>query len=341
MKLCFITVLFVMAICASAVEQDDGSEKNQPLINCPGGPVVLLENGVSPDGRYGVGWTVRPGKGAKPVDWSPYKKEGREFVDDLLVTEETNYEIYNCFVNIREEKMIDLPSGNSYWWKENHAEYGVFWSSGTKLPRYCLMQNQKRFATYNLFLIKVDSSSMSQMDIVPQLEKAVRPLLRTLRPIYWKDMAISYPNSEWDDVYKEPVFHGATVDIQFNADLEKAGYDQVTGWITVSLPAGKVLKVACDAKRDDPFQDYPALAKADRELNDEYALLQKKLDPAARAKLKKEQLEWLKQRDGTAADDYLTAGMDVEVPAFTRERNNRLVDATRERTGVLKRMAEK
>jgi len=303
-----LVVLLVAVACTRCVAQSDEQDYIQRVIKTPKGDVRIFNKGLSPDGHYGVG------DGA----------QGQAYGGD------------NCFVDIREKKTIDLPSDRPYESKENHAEYGVFWSPGTKFARYCLMQNQKRFATYNLFLIRMDQPGMSQVDIVPRLEKAVRPVLQTLRPLYYKIMAISYPNSEWDDVFKTPVFHATTVDIQFNADLPKAGYDQVTGWVTVSLPEGKVLKVDCDAKRDDPFQDDATLAKADADLNRVYALLQKQLDPTHRAKLRKEQLDWIKQRDDTVADDYPIAGDDVEVPEFTRERNKRLVDVTEERTGVLK-----
>ena len=115
----------------------------------------------------------------------------------------------------------------------------------------------------------------------------------------------------------------------------------MSGWITVSLVDGNVIKLACDSKRDDPFHDVTTLAKADADLNHVYALLQKQLDTPRRVALRKEQLDWLKQRDETAAGDYPMAGDDIEVPAFTRERNKRLVDATKERTAALQKMMGK
>jgi len=329
-----------LACCGAAMAQEAKASDKQPLVDCHEGKVMLFDYAHSQDWRYAAGWTVRPHKGVKPVDWSQIDEMGPADFADAYLSGTGGYDYTNCFVDMQRKRSIDLPSDRPCWIHMNHGEMVVFPGPVAKGAEYCIVENETRFETENLFLVKIDRE-LSQMDLRPQLEKAVRPVLENIRPLYFKKMAVSYPNSEWDDVFDPPVFHATTVDIQFHADLPKSSYDQVTGWVTVDLPSGKVLKVACAAKRDDPIRDIPALAKADRELNEVYAALVKQIAGPRLTALKKEQMEWVRKKEEKIGDEYPLAGEDVTDTQFTRGRNKELLDSTRERTAELRKLLAK
>lgn len=278
------------------------------VVDCHGTKLTIIEETKSPQERYAV---------------------GRETGGDLDLTG-------NYFVDLQRKQCVELKTDRPYFPRENHAFLGVFYGKG-----WCLVQNQKRFATENLYLIKLGREKMEATDLEPRLEKAVRLLLEEKRPLYAKGMAISYPNSEWDDVFEQPVFYKDHVRIQFHVDLPKAGYDQMTGWATVSLPAGTVTKIECNAKRDNPYLDDPAVAKADKELNEVYGALMKQLSPARAAALKKEQIAWIDGKDKDMQASYPIVGEEVEPIAYTRERNSGLAEMIRARTGELRKMSLK
>lgn len=293
----------LLAVSCGALRAEEGQ-----VVDCHGTKLTILEDTKSPQERYAV---------------------GREVGGDLDL-------MGNYFVDLQRKECVELKTDRPYFPRENHAFLGVFYGKG-----WCLVQNQKRFATENLYLIKLGREKMEVADIMPRLEKAVRLLLEEKRPLYAKGMSISYPNSEWDDVYEQPVFYKDRIRIQFHADLPKSGYDQVSGWVTVSLPGGAVTKVECNAKRDNPYLDDPAVAKADKELNEVYGVLMKQLPPARAATLKKEQLAWIDGKDKGLQGNYPSVGDEVEPPVFTRERNKDLAETIRLRTEELKGMLRK
>jgi uncharacterized protein YecT (DUF1311 family) len=316
----------------------EAAEKSgkQPLIDCGNDKVILFEGAESKDGRYAVGWTIRPpNKTAKPVDWSLWDAEDNSKLLDRYVLEgDSNYDVINCVIDLPQKKILELPF--DYWPDQNRRSLGVFWSSEISGRRYCLVQYEARFETEKLSLIKIEKSGMSQMDLVNRLEKVVRKTLQERMPFIFKKFAISYPESDWDDVGYAPAFHAISVDIPFTANLPKSSFDRVTGTVTVHLPEGNVMKVACDTPGDDPFYDDAKLAKADLELNAIYAELQKQLNPKELAVLKKEELEWIEKRNSIMGD-YPLVGNEVNPSQFRKNRNEDLCKSTQERIAELQK----
>lgn len=345
MKTISLTLYISGAICAMACAATAAeAPRAGGLIDCDQGKVALFEDTQSEHGRYSAGWTIRVrNKQAKPVDWSLWTAEGGTgpMREKYIYPGEENpnfpYEFMNGVVDLKRKTFLKLPSKIPFW-GQSHGSFGAFWGEDTKLPTYGLIQNQARFATNNLWLIRIDESGMTEADIDPPLEKAVRKLLQEKMPLNADGYAISFPQSEWDDDGGEPEFHADSVEIPFTANLPKSGFDRVTGKVTVHLPDGGILKITSPTPPDDPFHSDNRLAKADQELNAIYAALQKQLDAAGNAALKKEQIAWLSKRDADARlKDYPIAGDENDPAKFKRDRNESLFKSTLRRVDELKK----
>ena len=300
----------------------------QGVLDCGRDKVVLF----SRDGNYAIGWTARD---AKPEDWALWEKDLKEHTHEFV----QRYDILDCAMDFQHGRVLPLPSESPYWPDKRRGTFEVFWSPTEIKPRYCLVQNQSRFATENLWLVRFDKSGIIQRDLVVPFGKAVRKLLREKMPFTADKYAISYPKSDWDDEfgYVPPEFHASSLDIPFTANLPKSGFDRVAGTITILLPEATIVRITSNTPNDDPLQSEPELAKADLELNDIYSALQKHLNGSERAALKKEQLDWLQQRNSEAGSGYPGFGSEPEdEAAYKQERNHRLLTATQQRGTELK-----
>src|SRR5213079_1431158 len=101
-----------------------GSAKDGPLpeglIELHGDHAVLIGGSQSADGRYAMGWTVRPKKGKSPVKWSDYGKEGTNFRDDYCDNED--YVVTNVVVDLERRAIAaTLPFGDPYFQSKGHG----------------------------------------------------------------------------------------------------------------------------------------------------------------------------------------------------------------------------
>jgi len=335
--LSFLSVLVASSATAAAVQAELG------LVKSDIGNVAPFDDTKSKDGRFIVGWTIRADKGAKPVNWSlwtPGDQTGamRNYIENLKNDPHFPYEVVDCVVDLVTKKAVVLPGDDPYYPGLNRRNVDAYWSSESGFPGYGLIQSQHRFATGNLWLVRIDRNGMTVVDLVKPLEQAVHKLLLAKMPLNTDRYAVSFPSSAWDDEHSTPVFHPASVDIPFTANLPKSSFDRVAGIVTVRLPESAILKVSSDTKRDDPFHDDPRLAKADEELNLIYATTYRQLDLSTRATLKKEQTEWIKKRDIDArVSDAPLAGDEREPSIVVRVRNESLLQSTLERIEELKK----
>lgn len=339
-----IPVTLLYAILASVcVAAANDSPPEPGLIDCDMGKVAVFAGTESTDGRYATGWTIRVlRKDAKPVDWSLWTPDADairyNYIYDFKDGSNIPYEVLNYVVDLRQKNTIPLPAEEPFFPGRRNADLNAYWNSDANFPRCGLTQNESRFATENLWLIRIDNTGMSEVDLVKPLDQAVQKLLQSKMPINAAQFAISFPKSDWDENYSLPKFHSASVDIPFTANLPKSDFDSVKGTVTVHLPDGAILSLSSDTKPDDPFHHDLPLAKADRELNATYAALQRQLDPAKRAALKKEQVAWIEQRDSDAGvANYPIVGQDLDPSTVRHDRNASLLKSTLQRLKELKK----
>lgn len=241
--LCF-ALFFTGLETLQALEPSDSHK----LVDCGADKAVVIKDTESQDGRYAIGWTIRRrSKDAKPVNWSAWDGDLITFINRYETQDPERphapYELDNCLIDLKEKKMLILPSDWPYWPHKNRGYLDVVWSPVFKGSRYALVQNDSRFYTHNLWLAVIDSEGMHQRDIAPRLERPVVQFIRKMKPSSFADYGVFYPlhRSEFDTL-KDASFNDSSAEIPFLADIPKSDdpNSSVTGIVTVRLPGGTV-----------------------------------------------------------------------------------------------------
>lgn len=306
---------------------EDNKEPESPntdeprVIDCGKEHAVTFENTTSPDGAYAIGWTLRPKRKDVPeVKWS---EDGPENVEEMPTgwnedDEKLPYKLIDCLIDIRRKKLVELPSDCPYVPHKNHWNLEVKWSQETNGRRYGLLANQARFSTSDLWLIAMNRDGrVEQTNLERKLdEEAEKIITIEKRPPDRYEV--------WSDV-RSAEFRENEVEIPFDAEVPKSQVDEgISGSLTVRLRDAVVTKITNTSKRNDPFNDDPQLATADRQLNDAYNALLKRLSPDQREALRKEQREWIAERDDTARDAVDNAARNKSLLESTQSRNAEL-----------------
>jgi uncharacterized protein YecT (DUF1311 family) len=370
-----VLVLIVGSVFSTWLHAAEKEELGGKLIDCGADKVALFDQPLSPDGRYAIGWTLRANKpDAKPVDWSKWDPESDfasqyDFLEPEIVgsgmaplvdaakslpkppadwKSSTPYTLVDCVVDLREKKLLTLPSLWPYWPHKNHGSLSVTWDDDR-----AAIVNEARFFTADVWLVNASNAGLQKLDLLPTLNKTVADILKEKRPLSCGAYGISWrPNSESG---RKIIFSKSTVCLPFSANIPKSDYQPVDGSITVEVGTGKVVKTECDTKRDDPFLDNPDLAKAEAGLNKAYKTLLDKLGKGAGEALIKEQAEWRAGRDYISsldANSCLSAGViafrgnhissvpdrdEEDLAKFTKKRDESLIESAKKRTEELKK----
>ena len=320
--------LIMLAPVLSAQGQD-----TPQIIDCGTSKAATIQ--VSPDGNYAFGWTLVPLKsGTVSFDWSPYAMNGdpasgmptvRFYSEDKQDPAYT-YKLVDCIIDLKKKSWVELPSDAPYFPHRSHGYYTEVWSSDGK---YTLIQSDADWYTNNLWLVNPKSSEIH--DLVPTMETDLNSLLRAKRPLEYKAMKTCYYVSYDKD---RATFQKDAVTIPFESDIPKSMdvNSGVSGTVTVHLPDGALIRVTSSIKTNDPFQSNPALAAADKELNQVYVKLSGKLSPKEQTKLKADEFAWVDQRDQKVCSET----MSYRDPSTPNTQIADLIKLTKERIEVLR-----
>jgi hypothetical protein len=334
---------FLLALLFLPAWGDDDTSKR--LIDVGTTKVAVFEETVSSDGRYAIGWSIRPHtKNAKPVDWSLWDPNDASKLTNVCtylpgeISDDDDYELYDCVIDLKAKKILELASADPEYTGKNRGFLAVAWSPAGKGTRYALFENDFRFSNVNLWLITIDSSGMHQKDLAADLNKATAHIVAEKRPLTHQTYQTIYSVATGGVASIPPVaFHDSTVILPFESDIPKSGEDftEVDGLITIKLADGSIIKAISNTPRDDPFQDIPAMAKADHQLNQIYGQLSQKIPSDQRADLKKDQLAWIDQRDADAAKAMDESAGDPSAHDIRDARNKSLLESTQKRAKEL------
>jgi len=308
-----------------------GAEPDQP-IDFGNLKIVLFHDTASGNGRYAVGWTIRPrGKNTKPVDWSLWTStedtvafQNRYPWDDDNA-KEPSYELADFVVDLKDRTALEL---NGSWEPPRYPR--VNWSSEINGRTYALLNKDHHFGTRDLRLIVIDHAGMRAINILERTDNALDQYLQKLRPADFERFFATY--------YTLQTFNEKHASLSFEADdlKDTTADSEIHGSVTISLPDGQIQNVWSDATVDDPFKNDPALSKADQDLNHIYSTLRSKLNSAGRDELKKEQTKWISQRNANAKRDTDQASEQNESSDYISTRNKSLLQSTKERISQLR-----
>lgn len=325
-----VLYLGLALVTASAKEQAGGAP-----IQCGAGKVVLFDDATSKNGRYAIGWSLRPrNPKVKPVDWSLWNPDDPyDFLDKYPyldpatgATAGAPYELFDCAVDLNKKRLLPLRSDWPFWPRKNHGDFQVSWNDAPGAAQYAIVKNDARFGTEDLWLIAAGDSGLRETELSRVLNKAVEHILEAKRPLNYARYSITWlPNPD-----NRNIFHGSMAVLYFSADIPKMDNGSVEGSVTVDIPRAALAKIECNTPRDDPFHDNPELAAADKELNRTYSELTRQLNETGRAALKKEQIAWLASRISGVAEEE-------DDSASSQARDELLIKSTKERTAELRK----
>jgi hypothetical protein len=294
----------LVLLCVLSAHADNVSP--QKLVDAGGDKAVFFEETTSPDGRYAIGWTIQPRNHAKPVDWSRWQPVNPEkfawsYVSPLS-DEEQNYELARCLIDLKSGSLTTLsPDLRRSDFPERAA--GIVWSEPDHGRRCALIEFGNGAWTTNiawsmeLWLITIDATGIHQVNLVDSFYKALQPVLHEKRPLY----AFAYEPAYLLQGGKI-TFTDSSARIAFKADDTELHFDSsaVEGTLTFRFSDGGVTNVSSDTVRDDPMQDVPELAEANRQLKEVCDELHRKGDWA---EVSNTQTVW--------EDDVLLTGADA------------------------------
>ena len=302
--------------------------------------VVILSDTKSKDGRYALGWTLnRVNKKAETVDWSLWDADESKMLDHYHMSDAGNdsgpadYSVDYFAVDLRNKKALKIPAEYQRIHGSPYGGGSAVWSENVNGKRYGLFQFDYIGAT-GVFLASLTWKEMELIDVggMDEVVDAQLPKHTSL-----DKYIIIYRVTEDVAGRELPVFHGPYADIIFAIDIRHdADAPSAFGILTLRLADGKVVHVTRTDGEDEETEavrDNPDLKKADAELNNVYLALEKKLAPAAREALHKEQRAWI----GTRNEAVEKAGSGATDGATeTALRDKAQLEATRKRTAELK-----
>lgn len=255
MKRRFLAIGMLVSFAGSLQAQmPDGLAKTDQPVDCGNEKVAIFEGTASKDGRYALGWTVRPNRKPGPVDWSSYRPddpgdfyERHPFVGtgNDYDMDKQDYQLVDGVVDLRAKKFTPLQGNSPYYPGKNHWGLFVSWSKDRGGIRRAVVGNQARFSTYNLWLVSLKPDGPQIVELSPRADKAVEAYLHKRDPKDYQRYGTSYElgDSARDSEPSGTVFAEDTVTIRFIAEIPKSERDHDAGRLTLSLATGEVLRI--------------------------------------------------------------------------------------------------
>lgn len=245
----------LLGVARLAAQQPAPTPAANPLVDCGSDKVAVFQDTTSKDGRYALGWTVRPNRKQEPVDWSIYNPDdvgafydkypfvGTGDDDDMA---KQDYRLMDGVLDLAAKRFTPLPTDNPYFPGKNHWDVGVSWSPGRTGVRQAVVGIDARFNTYNLWLVLLKADGVQIVNLSPQADKAVAGYMRKRDPKDHARYAAIYELGEPARDGEPPgtVFMKGKVAIRFSAEVPKSETDHDGGLLTVAVPKGEVLRVA-------------------------------------------------------------------------------------------------
>jgi uncharacterized protein YecT (DUF1311 family) len=265
-------------------------------IDWPEGHTVL-QNSTSSDGRYGVLVVSREAG-----------------LNDARTGDSSTY-----LANLQTRQTIGEIKGIDYFEGQNHAGLEAVWAPDSKA---CVVQYDSRYGWESVFVLKMKDDGFEQIDIGKHIEAIQKRIFDGYLSGYYrftpdgklKVRALSYTNPK--QFAEVPTYNGVfqgTFDLKSKkwtaTDVRKVKEDLWSNLQTAYDDSfAKHIIVAADDK-DVPENFTGSVFRSegekfdalDKQLNEVYQAVRSILPPNRFAKIKQEQVEWLKKRDAASS----------------------------------------
>lgn len=306
-------------------------ERPLPWIEIGGEQAVLARHSKSADGRHALAWTV----GDPKPDWTLLESDA-----DAFYTKYDAKEIW--VVELPQPKKLRVLGGaGSYLRPGSQRTLSVAWGPAENGRRFALAAYDWKWGTDTLLLLEVGPSGCAETAIGKLADDAVVAHIKQTTRKQEGPFDTQYMLTGLPELGRKIGFSdAATVGLPFSCRNRKLDAPAASGVLVLKLAPGgtsstaTVAKLVPGAVTDDPFADATRLARADKELNEVYGALRRKLDPAAQLALRTEQRAWIEQRE-QQADAAVREQSDADSPRIVRDRT--LWKLTEQRTAELRK----
>ena len=253
---------------------------------------VVQKNSTSPDGRYAV--LVATPDAAEQQS----SNESAVYLADV-----------KAHTAVGEIEKVD------YFEHQNHRGLEVFWAPDS---RYCVVENDGRYGLDSVILLKLKNNTFEQVDLGKHVETTQKRVFdgylngnfRFTSDGKLKIRALSYTNPK--EFAEVPTYHGVfqgTFDLKsgkwVSSDARKIKEDDWDNLQTAYNDdfAKHMIIAADDSQVPEDFtgsvfrSQEEKLEELDKTLNEVYQAVRSTIPPSRFAKVKQEQVAWLKTRD--------------------------------------------
>ena len=269
-------VWFLTSIVAQAADWPEG--------------YVVHKQSSSPDGQFGI---VVPG------------------------SEETSEaeESFNYLGNVKIHQVVGKIDGANYFERQNHRDLSVTWSPDSK---WCVVQYDARFGFDMIAVLELKASGLTQIDLGKHIEKSLvaaageegfgqvffrfapggKLLIRSL--YYTGNPKITDENTKYARFagtfeLKSKKWSASEASKTGDYDVLSSAYSETPAILVA--PNGDQTKVPEDFIGGVVASDEEKATQRDQEMNDVYKGVRAVFAPARFAKVRQEQIAWLKKRD--------------------------------------------
>lgn len=242
--------LLVWLYQASA-QQPTTQPSPNALVDCGNDKVIVFDETASKDGRYTMGWTIRPKDQQPPVDWSGYNPKRYWDTERKYVTvdgdkSKDSYLLVNGVLDTVNKTFTPLPTKDPY-----PASYrlspSAAWSDdqqGTCTGLFCV---GAEFSTEELWLITIDAQGTHLKDLFPDVEKAAQDYVREREPKNYRIYRLGCILGTQERIRElATVFGDHSVSVHFSSGKPGSQFVDYDGYITFTLPQGTVAGITAE-----------------------------------------------------------------------------------------------
>jgi len=268
---------------------------------------VAYQNTESPDGQYGI---IVP-----TVDESGEPTEG----------EQVNY-----LANLKTHQVLDKIAGSDFYEHQNHAGLSTIWADDSS---WCVVEYDGRFAFFSISILELKGSRVIQTDIGQEIDGQLTNVInKQTHQTEKHGMGGSDTTFRLGDDRKLRVRATATTDPKQRTEnggyyaLFQGTFDVRTKkWLATDarplkrdqFDASSTAFTDLDTQLEHTsFETQDKTQWLDERMNEVYNVVRVVLPPNRFAKIKQEQMEWLKKRDAVGSVEEKHKLMEARIRAL-------------------------
>ena len=250
MKACLpVLGWLLVGLCQASAQQPVTQPIPNALVDCGNDKVIVFDKTASKDGRYTMGWTIRPKEQQPPVDWSGYNPKRfwdtqNKYLSDDGDESKNSYLVVDGVLDMVNKTFTPLPSKHPYYPAPPRLTPSAAWSDdqqGTHTGLFCLGGIS---STEELWLVTIDAQGTHLKNLFPDADKAVQDYVRERDPKNYRSYKLACILGTHERLGEDSTAFGDhSVSVHFNSSKPESRFVDYDGHISFTLPQGTVADI--------------------------------------------------------------------------------------------------